>query len=73
MKIELLETRRNLAQRVIDLTTGSDAEQIAENIREIDAAIAKIEAKQPIKSQSVTLRVRRQIQRYFAPAQMAHV
>lgn len=72
MNIELLETRRDLAQRLIDLTTGTDVEQVVENIRELDKAIKKIEAKQPVKTESVTLRVRRHMNRYLAPVQLSH-
>lgn len=60
--LDLLLERKALVQRVVDLTTGTDIDQLEENMRELRSAISKIENKQPVSG----IRVRRYVDRFFA-------
>jgi hypothetical protein len=65
--LELHVQRTLMTQRVIDLLSGpiTEMDQIQENLRELEYAVSKIEAKQPSKFGTVVLKVRRYRNRFL--------
>ncbi len=51
--MDLLQQRAEITQEVIDLTTGRDTAQIAENIKELRRMVQQIKQKQPADGMSV--------------------
>lgn len=69
--LDLYVERKLIIDRITRLTSGpiTNNDQLQENLRELDAAIEKIERKQPVSSCGSRFSVRRYRNRFFSQKQ----